>query len=495
MINALTYDDINIIPKYSEIESRSNVSLKTSITTNYSIDIPIIATPMDTVVGLEMMFEMWKNGGIAFLPRFNSIDSQVDVVTKLKFLMQDYNKNNDNPRDIIIGVSIGVKRDDVNNAEKLINAGANIILIDIAHGHCLMMKNTLEQLVSLRNNNDAYVFDIIAGNVATGDATLDLIKWGADGIRCGIGGGCFTSEMVVSTETGLKKIKDIEMSDKVYTHRGVLNDVVGKVSYFTSEDIYIINDSIKCTSKHKFYVIRKKYEDIVNNNNIQEYAEWISAESLNYEYMLIKLINYNTFKLKEIENITTEPFEGMVYDLMVNEDETYNINNIIVHNSRCSTRIETGVGVPMITSILDCVEVADRYNIPVIADGGLSKTGDITKALACGANSVMLGNMLAGTNETPPDIQVDNNGLFVKEYSGSASMSNKTSRGEKVKHIEGVSKNVIYKGPLKLVIDKIIDGISSSFSYVGANNINEFQHNVEFCKVTSNGVLEAHPHH
>ena len=201
------------------------------------------------------------------------------------------------------------------------------------------------------------------------------------------------------------------------------------------------------------------------------------------------------FKLKEIKTIETIEYEGLVCDLTVKDDESYNINNIIVHNSRCSTRNMTGVGIPMITSILNCVAEAETHNIPIMADGGIGTSGDIAKALGAGASTVMVGNMIAGCDECPPSIQIDNNGMYIKQYSGSASMSNKVSRGEKAVHIEGVSKNVPYKGSVELVINRIIDGLKSSCSYVGAHNIDEFHRNVEFVRVTNAGIIEAGTHH
>jgi IMP dehydrogenase len=169
----------------------------------------------------------------------------------------------------------------------------------------------------------------------------------------------------------------------------------------------------------------------------------------------------------------------------------------IGNGSLRETRIRTGIGIPQVTALVDCIKVADGYNIPVIADGGIRIIGDIAKALALGADSVMLGSLLSGTKETPGDIQRTgtwpNEELF-KRYRGSASLETKMEHNLDEKNVEGNSKLVPYKGKIKRIIDDINDGLTSSMSYVNAMNLSEFRANSEFVKVTQNGVVEAKPH-
>jgi IMP dehydrogenase len=168
----------------------------------------------------------------------------------------------------------------------------------------------------------------------------------------------------------------------------------------------------------------------------------------------------------------------------------------IGNGSLCETRIRTGVGIPQVFAIIDCVSIADDYNVPIIADGGVRNIGDVCKGLACGADTIMLGSLLSGTKETPGTIEKIGkwpNEQLHKKYRGSASLDSKKSRGHN-KNVEGNHKVIPYKGKVKRIINDIQDGIRSSFSYVGANTIDEFHSKVELMEVTMAGNLEGKPH-
>jgi IMP dehydrogenase/GMP reductase len=168
----------------------------------------------------------------------------------------------------------------------------------------------------------------------------------------------------------------------------------------------------------------------------------------------------------------------------------------IGNGSLCETRIRTGVGIPQVSALLECVAIADTYSVPVIADGGIRNIGDVCKGLACGADSIMLGSLLSGTKESPGEIEKVGkwpNEQLYKKYRGSASLDSKKSRGDK-KNVEGNHKVIPYKGKVKRIINDIREGLRSSFSYVGANNLSEFHSKVELIQVTRAGNIEGQPH-
>jgi len=345
---ALTYDDIQLIPAYSDIESRSRINLQTRFTRNFDIMVPFVASPMDTVCGEEMAKRMYELGGVGIVHRFMSIEEQGDIIKRLQKFV--YGKKFDDLYELweenskpIVGC-IGANGDYFERAEHLIEQGANVLLIDVAHGHHKFVKEAINTIKS------KYSVDIIAGNIATSKSASDLIKWGADGLRVGIGGG-----------------------------------------------------------------------------------------------------------------------------------------------SLCTTRVQTGHGVPNITALLDVVKEADEYNVPVMADGGIRSSGDIAKALAVGADNVMLGSLLAGTQETPGSI-IERGGHLYKRYRGSASLETKVSNGQEARNVEGESTTIPFKGGVKFVINGLRDGLRSALSYTGAHNINEYQRKSDFVQVTNSGLTEGKPH-
>jgi IMP dehydrogenase len=334
-----TYDDIQLIPQYSEVESRSSIDLSTQLSYRFRLSIPIVAAPMDTVCEWEMAVELMKLGGVGCIHRFMTIEEEAEQIKKVK--KHAYSNPN-----IPVMAAVGATGDYLERAQELVKAGANVILIDVAHGHHIHVKNAIPKLKGLG-------CDVIAGNIATADGAIDLTKWGADGLRINIGNGAL-----------------------------------------------------------------------------------------------------------------------------------------------CTTRIKTGFGVPSVSCLLDIMNCAwgtdYPIKVPIIADGGIRTSGDIAKALALGANSVMLGSLLAATEESPGKI-VDKlpEGLY-KRYRGSASLETKMAHGMNGRNVEGESAEIPYKGGTKYILMDLLDGLRSALSYGGANNLSMFHppYNV----VTFSGIREALPH-
>lgn len=363
---ALTFDDVQLVPQYSEIPSRSSeyITTKTKISRNYTIDFPVISANMDTVTGVEMIKALHKHGANGVIHRMQSIIDECEEVDALKEAgvfpiiasigVELFNWNLPLNRIALLQGDIP-PMDDLYRAKCLIESGANIILIDVAHGHHIKVRAMIEHLITLRKHFD-YKFDIIAGNVATKQAVQDLIEWGADGVKCGVGSG-----------------------------------------------------------------------------------------------------------------------------------------------AACTTRVNTGFGVPSFTSLCECVHgsLSAQSPVPIIWDGGIKTSGDMAKALAAGANAVMIGSLFAGTEESPGLFRMKglypNKGI-VKEYRGSASFNCKISHGYAPKNIEGISTTIAYKGPVEWVINYLKENFYSSLSYAGACSIEELQKRARFVRITQLGVQEAAPH-
>ena len=327
--DSLSFDDVLLEPKYSNIESRKEIDISTNLE-GVNLTLPIVSSPMDTVTEANMATAMNSAGGLGIIHRYNSIEAQCDEVKK---------STADN-----VGAAIGVSGDFEERACALFDAGANVLCVDIAHGHHILMKKALDRLRSIFGDS----VHIMAGNVATLNSFNDIADWGADSIRVGIGGG-----------------------------------------------------------------------------------------------------------------------------------------------SICSTRIMTGHGIPTFQSILDCAR-SDR-DAALVADGGIRTCGDIAKALAAGADAVMLGSMLSGTDESPGEIfRVD--GLPFKTYRGMASKEAQLQWRGHVSSEEGVAYRSPYKGPVDVTLDLIKKSLKRAFSYSGVKNLKEFRYNSLFTKITQSGMVESKPH-
>ncbi|MCL6457168.1 MAG: IMP dehydrogenase, partial [Gorillibacterium sp.] len=297
---------------------------------------------MDTVTESKMAIKMAKLGGIGIIHRFLTIEEEMKEVKKVK-------KEN-----LLVGAAIGIKGDYEQRTKALISAGADVIVIDIAHGHNSFLLKVLRKLTKKFPKTE-----FIAGNVATAEATKDLIKNGASAVKVGIGPGAL-----------------------------------------------------------------------------------------------------------------------------------------------CTTRIITGAGVPQLTAVDECVSVAKKHNVPVIADGGIRQSGDIVKALAVGASTVMIGSLFAGCEESPAITFFRNNKKY-KLTRGMASLIANIDRQKKDKSVkrdlrryaaEGIEAVVLYRGSVVDLVHQLLGGVRSGFSYCGARNIKELWEKAEFIQITQSSLIESGPH-
>ena len=243
---------------------------------------------------------------------------------------------------------------------------------------------------------------------------------------------------------------------------------------------------------------RKKSSGTLKNINLANCNDSYTSEIINTgQKRLTK--NYQAVKILDIQE-TSE--NKQVYDLEIDcSTHSFIANNAIVHNSVCSTRIVTGSGVPQLSAIMDCAEAAEETGIPLVADGGIRYPGDITKAIGAGADTVMLGNALAGTDESPGNTLMKNGRKF-KIYRGSAGYGTAMSRkNQKLKDVnvndyvaEGVESLIGYKGSVSEVINQLLGGLRSGMSYSGARTIEELKQKAKFIKITSSGMKESKPH-
>lgn len=284
---AYSFDDVLLVPGFSQVNSRKDIDLSTSIS-GLKLDIPIISANMSSVTGAEMCIALGKLGGLGILHRMMSID---EMVTAIKSSLSAGARK--------VGFSFGIGDDWMDRFVAGIEAGASIACLDVAHAHHIRVRKIVETISAQKNY---YAFPLIVGNVATADAAIDIRYWYIQNnlhyakygellnpitIKVGIGGGCFIPNTKITTIFGDKNIEDVNIGDLVLTHSGKYQKVVHKFEKIEQDCVYAINDVV-CTKNHEFYVINKKYLDIVSDDNLEQLAEWISAEELTSDYMLIE---------------------------------------------------------------------------------------------------------------------------------------------------------------------------------------------------------------
>lgn len=272
MVKKFDYDDVNLIPRYSVVDSRSECDTSVQLG-KFTFKNPVIPANMESVIDEKLAMELAKTGYFYVLHRFN-IDSKSFIKNMKK-------------EGLITSISIGVNEDSYTLLKELIQEDLlpDYITIDIAHGHCKKMKKILRFI----KDNEVNSF-IIAGNVASVEATVDLDNWGADAIKVGIGPGCFMPNAKVKTKQGIVMLKDIKEGDYVLTHNNRYKKVLQKHIHNHKDSLIQINDIKPCTLTHEFYVINKSDKNLINEDNLHNFAYWVKAEKLNKnKHLLIKI--------------------------------------------------------------------------------------------------------------------------------------------------------------------------------------------------------------
>lgn len=356
----LSFDDVLLVPQRTSAKSRKDVDISSNLTRRTRLAVPILSANVPWCTDASMAIAMGQLGALGVLHRMLPIEDQVAAIRQVKSQPVDtlMTPKATLARDgrLLVAAAIGAKPEALHRARALVDAGADILVLDVAHGHSDYVIDTLSQLKDRFAN-----VELIAGNVATAQATRDLIDAGADAIKVGIGPG------------------------------GI-----------------------------------------------------------------------------------------------------------------CTTRMVAGAGVPQLTAIFDCVAVARDHGIPIIADGGIRRSGDLAKAFGAGASTAMLGSMLAGAEESAARL-IEKDGRRYKISTGFVSLGvDLTIRRQQGDSIledeiadyepEGMEATFEYRGPLAHVIRSLANGLRSGLSYCGAMTMEDMQHKAQFTQITGAGMAESRPH-
>ena len=464
MKTGLSFDDVLLIPKRSSIASRKEVSVKTKLSKNIFLNNPIVSSNMDTVTESEMAIEMARNGGIGIIHRFNSIEDQVKMVKEVKR-------------------AEGYK---------------------IENPYSIELDSTFDEIRNMMNNKGVHSLLVVTDGKLQGIITSRDIRFAENG-RVAKDLMTPREKLVCAPESvsveEAQKLIDENRIEKL----PLVDDSNNLKGLITSKDLLNIKNRPHASLDKKGRLI---VGAAIGVKNYMERAKALVDEGV--DLLVIDIAHgHSDLAINTIKNMK----KSFSIDIIVGNVATGEGTKDLIEagadgikvgvgpGSICITRVVTGSGIPQLTAIKNASAVAQKYNIPVIADGGIRTSGDITKALAAGASTVMLGSVLAGTDESPGDLLVKD-GRRVKIIRGMAGYGANMSKRERentrsnVFDIvpEGVEGFVPYRGPVRSIIKQLIGGLQSGISYCGATNIEEMQANAEFIRVTGSGKKESGSH-
>ena len=464
---AFTFDDVLLVPQKSSVLPK-DVSLKTKLTNDIELNIPILSAAMDTVTESEMAISLARTGGMGVIHKNLSIEDQSNMVDKVK------------------RSESGMILNPITIEESSTIEDAKKIMSEYKISGLPVVKN--DRLVGIITNRDIRF------------ETNDLLSVSE----------CMTSKDLVSVPVGtsLEKAKDILQEHRIEKLL-VVDEDHNLTGLITVKDIQK-NEDYPHACKDDNGRLRVGAAVGVSGDAIERASQLASAD---VDAIVIDTAHgHSKGVLRSIEKIkSSHPTVALIAGNVATGDGAQAMIDAGVDcvkvgigaGASCTTRVIAGVGVPQLTAIMNCVDIARKNNIPVIADGGLRYSGDLAKALAVGANSVMLGSLLAGMDESPGET-ILYEGRQYKSYRGMGSMGAMQQGSgdryfqegsEETKLVpEGIEGMVPYRGPVRNTIHQMIGGIRSSMGYCGCSTIEEFGMNTTLVQVTSAALKENHPH-
>jgi IMP dehydrogenase len=462
---ALTYDDVLLVPQNSDIVSRQDVNTSTRLTKNISLKIPIISANMDTVTESDMAVAMSLAGGIGIIHRFCDIATQAKEVARVK---RKQNIVIDNP----FYVSPTSTLTEVKEKIKEYNCKSFLVTDNSQK----LLGILTPRDVTFVKNEQALVKDLMTPKEKLITALQDIKPEEAKKL---MRENRIEKLPLVDHDFNIKGLITAKDIIKNYNNAGASKDTKGRL--LVGAAIGVRSDYMERSE-----ALVKAEVDVL----VLDIAHGHSSNAIN----AIKAIKA---KWPHVEIIGGNIATGQAAtDLIKAGADAVKIG--VGPGSICTTRITTGFGVPQLTAIMNVYRAAKKHNIPVIADGGVKQSGDLVKALAAGADSIMMGGQLSGTTESP-GLPITYHGRQYKISRGMASLTAALARPdakEKMNSItpEGIEARVPFRGPVENILGQYIGGLRSGMSYGNARTIEALKKNAEFIRITGAGSRESHSH-
>ena len=463
----LTFDDVLLVPRKSSILPKE-VDCSTQLTKKISLNIPVMSAAMDTVTESDMAIALARQGGIGVIHKNLSIEKQSLMVDKVKRyesgmirnpITLDENKTVRDAKQLMEQYSIGG-----------LPVLSNNKLVGIITKRDIRFESNLDTLVKDRMTSKNL---ITVTSIESNDQAKEILQKHR------------IERLLVVDENnnldGLITVKDLTKKEEFPFSTKDKNGRLRVAAAISVRDDW----------KQRIPALVEVGVDAIVVDTAHGHSQFVLdlVSEIKNEFPNLDLIAGNV--------ATPEATE----DLIKSGADCVKIG--IGAGSSCTTRIIAGVGVPQLSAVIDCAEIGFKYDIPIIADGGIRYSGDVAKSLAAGANVVMLGGMLAGMDESPGETIVYE-GRRYKSYRGMGSLAAMKEGGgeryfqqekDELKLVpEGIEGMVPFRGPVNNAIFQLIGGLKSSMGYCGAKNLKSFHKNKKFVEISSAGVKESHPH-
>ncbi len=464
---ALTFDDVLLLPAESDILPKS-VETSTRLTRNITINIPIVSAAMDTVTEARMAIAMAQTGGLGFIHKNLSVDEQAAEVHKVKKY-----------ESAVVSDPITIEPEAKLSAAVALMRGNGISgipvtqrgkLVGILTNRDLRFEKNLEQKVEAVMTRKLIT---AREGVTIEDAKVLLHQHRIEKL------------LVVDANfelRGLITIKDIE---KVQQHPNAAKDSLGRLLCGAAVGVGTDREA-------RIHALLKAGADVITIDTAHGHSRGVidAVRATKANFKGIELVAGNVATAEAADALCAAGVDAVKVG--------------IGPGSICTTRVVAGVGVPQITAVDECVRAAEKHGVPVISDGGVKYSGDLVKALAAGASSVMIGSLLAGTEEAPGDV-ILYQGRSYKSYRGMGSIG-AMKRGSKDRYFqadvadsdklvpEGIEGRVPYKGTIEMTLFQLVGGLRSGMGYLGCKSIGELRTRPRFVRISSSGLRESHVH-
>jgi len=477
----LTFNDVLLVPQYSTVNSRSEISLRTRFSKNVPLNVPMVSSPMDTVTETDMAIEMARCGGLGIVHRYNTIEEQAYMISKVKraesFVISTPYTISQNST--VKGVQNLCKKyhvqtflvsDDTHKPNEVIESGFKSKLLGVITGRDVRTSDGGDQLIK----------DIMTPReklIITQDPQISLKE---------------AKALMIAARVEKLPI----VSDK--------NEILGLI---TLRDI-ILREQRPLANLDSFGRLRVGAA-VGAKDDYLERAKKLS--DVGCDVLVVDIANgHAQLCLDAVERLKEQFSIDIVAGSVATKQGAENLIKVGADGIRCgigsgaicTTRLVAGSGVPQLSAVFDAAAICNEAGIPLISDGGNGNSGNMCKALAAGADCVMLGRLIAGCDESPGQVLLKD-GKRVKIYRGMAGYGANLSKAQRLNASEphslqftpeGVEGYIPYCGPLKDVIGQFAAGIKSGMSYCGSHDIAELKKKAQFIRLSQSAIIESRDH-